>query len=85
MKRYISLFITALILLTSCAGKTANPIMVAQYGDEQKSCEALKYEMITLQGNMNAVLSKTDKTGKNVALGVAGAFFFSTLALYGFL
>jgi hypothetical protein len=75
MKKYISLYTMMFILLTSCAGKTPNPIMVSQYGDEQKSCEALKYEMIAIQGNIQAILPKTEKTGKNVALGVAGAFF----------
>ena len=48
--------------------------MVAQYGDEHKSCGALKYEMLTMQQNMQAILPKTEKTSKNVILGVAGAF-----------
>lgn len=74
MNRIFAFFIVSVFLLSSCAGKTANPIMVAQYDDEHKSCDALKYEMNIMQNNMQQVLPKTDKTGKNVALGVAGAF-----------
>ena len=61
--------------LFGCAGKSPNPVMVMQYGDESKSCDALKYEMHSMQNNMRAVLPKTEKTGKNVALGVTGLFF----------
>ena len=68
-KIFICLFIV--IFVSGCAGKTANPIMVSQYGDEQKSCNALKFEMTTMQNNMQDILPKTEKTGKNVALGVA--------------
>lgn len=75
MKKYFSLLAIMVVLLSSCGGKTPNPVMISQYGDEQKSCEALKYEMVSIQGQMQAILPKTEKTGKNVALGVAGAFF----------
>lgn len=60
--------------LTSCGGKVANPVMSAQFGDEQKSCKALEFEMNTAQDEIRRLLPQTDKTGKNVALGVAGAF-----------
>ena len=40
-----------------------------------KAIYALKFEMTTMQNNMQDILPKTEKTGKNVALGVAGAFF----------
>ena len=48
--------------------------MVAQYGDYQKSCKALEFEMMTIQGEIQRLLPKSDKTGQNVALGVAGWF-----------
>lgn len=41
----ITLIVT---LLAACAGKTANPVMVAQYGDEQKNCKALEYELTSI-------------------------------------
>ena len=45
------------------------------YGDQQKDCKALEYEIRNIEGEINRLLPKTDKTGKNVALGVAGWFF----------
>ncbi|PRP71266.1 hypothetical protein BUE93_07730 [Chromobacterium amazonense] len=53
----------------------ANPIQLAQVGDESKSCRAIANEMQEMQ---NLALEKqgdsTTQTGKNVALGLAGAF-----------
>lgn len=62
------------VLLAACGGRTPNPVMVAQYGDQQKSCQALEFEMTNIQGEIQRLLPNTDKTGKNVALGVAGWF-----------
>lgn len=62
------------LLVAGCGGRTANPVMVAQYGDYQKSCRALEFEMTTIQGEIQRLLPKSDKTGSNVALGVAGWF-----------
>ncbi len=68
------LLIIGLLTLSACGGKTATPIMVAQYGDQNKSCKALEFEMTNVQSEIQRLLPKTDKTGKNVALGVAGWF-----------
>lgn len=68
------LVISSLLLLIACGGRTPAPVMIAQYGDQQKSCEALQFEMTNIQGEIQRLLPKTDKTGKNVALGVAGWF-----------
>ncbi|CAG5006809.1 hypothetical protein DYBT9275_03901 [Dyadobacter sp. CECT 9275] len=59
---------------TACGGRAANPVMTTQYGDQKKSCRALESEMIGVQQEISHLVPKTDKTGKNVALGVAGAF-----------
>ena len=48
--------------------------MVQQYGDQSKSCEQLHYEITNTQNEMQRILPKTSKVGKNVALGVAGWF-----------
>ena len=64
----------ALSVLAACGGRTPNPVMTTQYGDQSKSCKALKFEMINIQGEIQRLLPKTEKTGKNVALGVAGWF-----------
>jgi hypothetical protein len=66
--------ITSIILLSACGGRTANPVMASQFGDNQKSCEALIYEIKNAENEIQLLLPKTDKTGQNVALGVAGWF-----------
>ena len=70
----LSLALISMLTVTACGGRTASPVMVAQYGDQDKSCKALKFEMVNVQGEIQRLLPKTDKTGKNVALGVAGWF-----------
>ena len=67
------------LILASCGGRAANPIMVAQYGDDRRGCEALELEMQQMQDSIQKLMPKTDKTGKNVALGVTGAFFIIPL------
>lgn len=74
MKKSISLLLT-ISMLSACGGRAANPIMTAQYGDQRKSCAALETEMVGIQQEIAQLVPATDKTGKNVALGVAGAFF----------
>lgn len=73
--RKLVLFSICLLSLSACGGRTAAPVMVAQYGDQNKSCKALQFEMTNIEGDIQRLLPKTDKTGQNVALGVAGAFF----------
>jgi hypothetical protein len=63
----------------ACAGRAANPVMVHQYGDEKKSCQALEREMAFIQGEIQRLIPQTEKTGKNVALGVTGFFFLVPL------
>lgn len=62
------------ILLLGCAGRDARPVSVYQYGDEKKSCRALDMELTMTESDMQRLLPETEKTGKNVALGVAGVF-----------
>lgn len=66
--------ISALLMTAACAGRTPNPISEYQYGDEKKSCERLRAEISSINSEIATLLPDTDKTGKNVALGVAGAF-----------
>jgi hypothetical protein len=69
------LILCSMILsVTGCGGRTASPVMISQYGDQNKSCRALEFEMSTVQGEIQRLLPETDKTGKNIALGVAGWF-----------
>jgi len=66
--------LTAVCFLAACAGRTANPVMVSQYGDEEKSCKTLELEMTDIRSEIQRLLPKRDKTAQNLALGVAGWF-----------
>lgn len=69
-----ALTIGTLLLTTACAGRTPNPVSEYQYGDEKKSCERLRADISSINAEIAALLPDADKTGQNVALGVAGAF-----------
>lgn len=60
--------------MSGCGGREANPVPMYMPGDNNRNCESLKVEMAQLQSEMQRILPKTDKTGTNVLLGVAGAF-----------
>lgn len=72
-------WIFAAIIISGCAGRTPNPIMIHQYNDDKKSCEALKHEMTFIEDEIQRLMPHTDKTKKNVALGVTGALFIVPL------
>ena len=76
-----TLLVTILVVTLSvgCAGRTANPVMIHQYRDDQRSCLALEREMVFIEDEIQRLIPQTDKTGKNVALGVTGFFFIVPL------
>lgn len=67
--------ISGMALVSACGGKTANPVSQYQPGDEGRSCEGLKTEISSNDAEIARLIPYEDATGKNVALGVAGAFF----------
>lgn len=71
--------ITLVVILSACAGRPANPVMVQQYGDNTKSCSTLEKEMTLIQAEIQRLIPETEKTGKNTALGVTGFFFIVPL------
>ena len=62
------------IFAYGCGGRAANPVMSSQYGDQNKSCNALRIELGQTEQELRRLMPETDKTGKNTALGVAGLF-----------
>lgn len=60
--------------LIGCAGRAANPVLQDQVGDNQKSCDTLQTEMSGIQSQIQKLVPESDKTGKNVGLGIGGFF-----------
>ncbi len=78
MTRHASLkplALCGLILVSACGGKAPNPVSQYLPGDEDRSCTGLKTEISNNETEIAALVPYEDATGKNVALGVAGAFF----------
>ena len=71
LRKLGALTLSALILV-GCAGREAHPVSTYQYGDEKKSCKALDMELTFTEEKIQRLLPETEKTGKNVGLGVAG-------------
>jgi len=75
MKKALVVVLIASIISAGCASTVANPVPVAQVGDETKSCDAIANEMqkmITAQ--VTADGDKDKQIGTNAALGVTGIF-----------
>ena len=66
-------------LLTACAGRPPNPVMVDQVGDAKRNCASIETEMRFVEKEISRLIPETDKTNKNVALGIAGAIFIVPL------
>ena len=74
MKKLLAMLAVILLTLSGCGGKAPDPIAQYQPGDEDRSCEGLKSEIAANEAEISKMLPGEDATGKNVALGVAGAF-----------
>jgi hypothetical protein len=83
VRNFLSVVVVT-VLLVGCGGRAASPVMVNQFGDASKSCDALQFEMNSIQSEIQRLLPKKDKTGKNVALGVTGFFLIVPLFFMDF-
>jgi Short C-terminal domain len=79
MKKTITTTLISALVLSACAGRPANPVMVDQVGDNKKTCATLEAEMKGVQAEIQRLLPESDKSGKNIGLGVAGAFLLVPL------
>lgn len=79
MKKVISLTLVVSIFLVGCAGREANLIQVHQFGDEKKTCDELRTELYYIENEISRLLPKSDKTGRNIALGATGIIFIVPL------
>ena len=79
MKKLFVFIAIAMFLITGCAGvmRTPNPVEAYQYGDEKKSCEALKIELEACRDKLTKLNQRRNtKIATNAALGVTGAIIF---------
>ncbi len=72
-KLLTSLLIINLFWL-GCGGREAHPMAAYQPGDLNRSCEGLRLEIAQLDADIAAKIPKSNKTGKNVCLGILGFF-----------
>lgn len=79
MKKIVASALVSVLILSACAGRPANPVMVDQVGDNRKTCPTLEAEMKGVQAEIQRLLPESDKSGKNIGLGVAGAFLLIPL------
>lgn len=73
--KIIAFFLSISIFVSGCASSVANPVPIAQVGDDTKSCDAIVNEMqkmVTLQTEADG--DKDKQIGTNAALGVTGIF-----------
>lgn len=75
MNKLMIVLISIAVLLNGCAGSTPRPIPQYQQGDDDMGCSQIKLEIADNNTKIMNLIPKEQKTGKNVALGVAGAFF----------
>ena len=75
MKKLLIVVLIASIFSAGCASTVANPVPVAQVGDETKTCDAIANEMQKMvTAKITAEGDKNTQVGSNVALGVTGIF-----------
>ncbi|MBI2412844.1 MAG: hypothetical protein HYV24_06515 [Deltaproteobacteria bacterium] len=70
------------IFIAGCAGRTPNPAQEYQYGDESKSCDYIKAELISMKSDINNKMIAQKNTGTaNAILFVTGFLFLWPLWL----
>jgi hypothetical protein len=72
--KIICVVMCLMIFFAGCAGRDPYPLPLYVPGDENRSCESLKSEVVWLQKDMAALLPKTDKFGTNVLWAGTGYF-----------
>jgi hypothetical protein len=77
MKKIVAslLIVSVLSMTVGCASTPANPVPLAQVGDETKTCDSITNEMQQMiNAQTTAAGDRNSQVGSNVALGVTGIF-----------
>jgi hypothetical protein len=74
-KTILATLLALSVVNAGCVSSTANPVPVAQVGDDTKSCDAIINEMQQMiNARLQADGDRNSQVAGNVALGVLGAF-----------
>jgi len=71
----VNSFLRAMMLVyivSGCAGRVADPVIVQQQGDNSMTCQALETELMLIQQKIQKSKSETGKTDTNVSVGISG-------------
>ena len=79
MKDATCLFLAICVILSGCAGRSANPVKLHQFDDPSKTCDQLSAEMLYIEDEMEVLIPDSDKTGRNIACGATGIIFIVPL------
>jgi hypothetical protein len=63
-----------LVLLGGCGGRPANPVVVYQPGDQERSCAVLERELAYIEDEIFDLMPQTEKT--NTPLAIASVFLY---------
>ena len=75
LNKFLAIILSLSIFLTGCASTTANPVPIAQVGDETKTCDAIANEMQKMvTAKIQAEGDKNTQIGTNAALAITGIF-----------
>jgi hypothetical protein len=75
MRKLLTVLLIICFSIVGCAHTTANPVPVAQVGDETKTCDAIANEMQQMiSTQQTADGDRNNQIGANAALGVSGIF-----------
>jgi hypothetical protein len=80
MNKIVAMLLIASVITSGCAHTTANPVLLAQPGDDARSCDGIANEMQQMvQAQAVAESDRNKQVAGNVALGITGVFLIVPL------
>lgn len=83
MKRSLCILLMVFIA-AGCAGRDPRPIETAKPTDKTMTCDDIDMEIVTATNEFNRLTIESDKTARNVALGILGYFLIIPLFFMDF-
>lgn len=83
MKRSLCVLLMVVIVV-GCAGRDPRPIETVKPTDKIMTCDDIDMEIMTATNEFNRLTIESDKTARNVALGILGYFLIIPLFFMDF-